>query len=266
MKAYKGFDKDLKCRGFQFEVGKVYESDGAIRCGDKGFHACDNPLDCFDYYAPAESRYFEVDCDGKIDRTGADDGDTKFAAQKIKLVRELSLAELAIEAKNYIDEQAKINERVANPAGDRGSATAGYAGSATAGYAGSATAGDRGSATAGDRGSATAGNAGSATAGYAGSATAGDRGSATAGDRGSATAGDRGSAISRGRSGAGINGIAVARGNGVKAKGGIGALLVVAEENNCDYGIRAWKAVVVDGETIKADTYYRLVDGELTEA
>ncbi len=95
--------------------------------------------------------------------------------------------------------------------------------------------------------------------------TAGDREAATAGYRGAATAGENGAATSRGSSSSGKNGLSVARGNNVKVKGGLGAVLVIVEENNNDYDIKAWKAVVVDGKTIKADTWYRLVNGEFEE-
>lgn len=88
---------------------------------------------------------------------------------------------------------------------------------------------------------------------------------ATAGYCGAATAGECGAATSRGKSSTGENGLSVARGNGVKAKGGIGSILVIAEEeNSCK--ISNWKAVVVDGVNIKADTWYMLKDGELIEA
>ena len=97
-------------------------------------------------------------------------------------------------------------------------------------------------------------------------ATAGDSGAATAGDRGAATAGDYGAATSRGSASVGANGIACARGNNVRVKGGLGAILVIAEEQPTDYNIAHWKAVEVDGETVKADTWYRLVDGKLVEA
>ena len=105
-----------------------------------------------------------------------------------------------------------------------------------------------------------------ATAGYRGAATAGDSGAATAGDSGAATAGDYGAATSRGSASVGANGIACARGNNVRVKGGLGAILVIAEEQPTDYNIAHWKAVEVDGETVKADTWYRLVDGKLVEA
>ena len=96
-------------------------------------------------------------------------------------------------------------------------------------------------------------------------ATAGYCGAATAGDSGAATAGDSGAATSRGKSASGKNGLSVARGNGVRVKGGLGAILVIVEENKLDYGIREWKAVVVDGEKIKPDTWYKISDGELVE-
>ena len=104
-----------------------------------------------------------------------------------------------------------------------------------------------------------------ATAGDSGAATAGDSGAATAGDSGAATAGYRGAATSRGASASGANGLSVARGNNVRVKGGLGAVLVIAEEQSDSYEIKEWKAAVVDGETIKADTWYTLKDGEFME-
>ena len=150
-------------------------------------------------------------------------------------------------------------------AGYRGAATAGDRGAATAGDSGAATAGNYGAATAGDRGAATAGNYGAATAGYRGAATAGDSGAATAGDSGAATAGNYGAATARGKASTGFNGLSVARGSNVQVKGGIGAILVIAEERGDTYDIVDWKAVLVDGEVVKADTWYRLENGELVE-
>lgn len=83
MKAYKGFDKNLQCREFQYEEGKEYEHEGNVKCCEEGFHACEYPLDCFDYYAPADSVYHEVELGGAIDTEGRDD--TKVSAQKIKI-------------------------------------------------------------------------------------------------------------------------------------------------------------------------------------
>lgn len=89
---------------------------------------------------------------------------------------------------------------------------------------------------------------------------------ATAGDRGAATAGDRGAATSRGSVTVGVNGTGLVRGNGVMIRGGLGAILVIAEEEENSYDLAHWKAVVVDGETVKADTWYKLMNGELVEA
>ena len=88
---------------------------------------------------------------------------------------------------------------------------------------------------------------------------------ATAGEYGAATAGDSGAATARGKASTGSNGLSVARGNNVQVKGGIGAILVIAEEGEDTYDIVDWKAVLVDGEVVKADTWYRLENGELVE-
>ena len=281
IKAYKAFDKDLSCRGFKYKVGKEYEETGDIKACEKGFHACPYPLDVFGYYAPAGSRFCEVEQSGKIDDSESD----KVCSSKIRIGAELDIRGLVKAAVSYVKERC-TNEYNAEPgkpamtgyrgvatAGDRGAATAGNCGAATAGNCGVATAGDggaatagyRGAATAGDGGAATAGDRGAATAGDGGAATAGDGGVATAGDRGAATAGDRGAATARGKASTESNGLSVARGKNVQVKGGIGAILVIAEERDDTYDIVDWKAVVVDGEVVKADTWYRLENGELVE-
>ena len=81
IKGYKGFDKDFKCRGFQFEEGKEYETDKAKAC-EAGFHACEYPLDVFNYYDPANSIFREVEQSGKLDKN---DSDSKVASTKIKI-------------------------------------------------------------------------------------------------------------------------------------------------------------------------------------
>ena len=139
MKAYKGFDKDLKCRGFQFEIGKEYKEDEAILC-QKGFHACENPLDTFGYYAPANSRYCEVEIEDVVKDPGADD--TKVCGKVIKIGAELDVAGLCKAHFEYI--KSKCDPAKTNAAGDRESASAGNCGSASAGYKGSASAGENG--------------------------------------------------------------------------------------------------------------------------
>ena len=296
IKSYKGFNKDMTCKNKQYEVGKDYEEDKAVAC-ECGMHACEYPLDCFKYYPPSKSVYCEVEQSGDISRH---DDDSKIASTKMRIGAQLNIAGIVNAAIKYTKEKvektcieskaatagyygaatagdsgaATAGDSGAATAGNYGAATAGYYGAATAGYygaatagdSGAATAGDRGAATAGDRGAATAGYYGAATAGYYGAATAGDYGAATAGDSGAATAGNSGAATSRGKSSTGENGLSVARGKGVKAKGGLGSILVIAEEEQNSYKISSWKAVVVDGVNIKADTWYTLKDGELIEA
>ena len=315
MKAYKGFNKDMTCRGFQYEVGKTYETDEADLC-NSGFHACKNPLDCFKYYSPAKSKYCAVEIEDNGQRHT---DDSKVVGKKIKIGAELSVAQICKIHFDYVKERcipakstaagdresASAGEYGSASAGEYGSASAGNGGSAAAGNGGSASAGDGGSASAGEGGSASAGEYGSASAGKYGSASAGKYGSASAGDGGSASAGTDGSAsagwggnasagkygnasagkygiasagkygiasagrygvsASRGSADVGGNGVAVVRGYDVKAKGGIGSVLVVVIENENDGNIKEWKAAVVDGVTVKADTYYTLKDGVFTE-
>ena len=96
-------------------------------------------------------------------------------------------------------------------------------------------------------------------------ATAGSCGAATAGSYGAATAGDSGAATSRGSSASGKFGLSVARGSNVRVKGGLGAVLVIVEEMSDSYEIKDWKAAIVDGKEIKADTWYMLKDGDFVE-
>ena len=103
MKTYKGFDKDLKCRGFQYEIGKEYETDTAKAC-ESGFHACENPLDVFGYYPPADSRYCEVEQSGEIDK---DSDDSKIASTKIKIGAEIGLTGIIKAGVNFILEKVK---------------------------------------------------------------------------------------------------------------------------------------------------------------
>ena len=312
IKSYKGFNKDMTCKNKQYEVGKDYEEDKAVAC-ECGMHACEYPLDCFKYYPPSKSVYYEVEQSGDISRH---DDDSKIASTKMHIGAQLSIAGIVNAAIKYTKEKiettcieskaatagdygaatagdygaATAGDHGAATSGDYGAATAGDHGVATAGDYGVATAGDHGVATAGDDGAATAGDYGVATAGYHGVATAGDDGAATAGDSGVATAGDygattagyhgaatagyhgaatagnSGAATSRGKSSTGENGLSVARGNRVKTKGGLGSILVIAEEEQNSCKISNWKAVVVDGVNIKADTWYMLKDGELIEA
>ena len=157
MKAYKGFDKNLKCRGFQYEVGKEYETENAKLC-DTGFHACENPLNTLSYYKPGDSRYCEVELDATEERGD----DSKRVGKRIKIETEIGLKGL-IEAgvKFVFDKCEGVTELFST--GDRGSAAA---------------TGDSGSAAAtGNWGSASTKNGVAAAVGFNGKAKGDDVGS-----------------------------------------------------------------------------------------
>ena len=281
MKLYKGFTKDLKCRDFQYEIGKEYHEETADLC-HAGFHACENPLDTLRYYAPGSSRYCEVELDEVSDQR---DSDTKRAAKKIKIGAEIGLKGVIDAGVKFIFEKCEdaTEERAS---GWRGNAAAsGWSGNAAAsGWSGNAAAsGERGNAAAsGENGNAAAsGERGNAAAsGWRGNAAAsGERGNAAAsgwrgnaaasGERGNAAAsGERGCAISSGKYGsAEANGkqcIAVAFGEQGRARGKIGNWIVVAEYGS-DGEIIEPKIAVVDGENIKQDTWYTVKNGEFVE-
>lgn len=89
--SYKAFDKNMRCRDFQYEVGREYEMDGDIKCCNRGFHACKNPLEVWDYYDMLNSRFAEVEQSGKIDEEG---NSTKVCSSHIKIKAELKLADI----------------------------------------------------------------------------------------------------------------------------------------------------------------------------
>ena len=227
MKLYKGFTKDLKCRDFQYEIGKEYHEETADLCR-AGFHACENPIDTLRYYAPGSSRYCEVELDEVSDQR---DGDTKRAAKKIKIGAEIGL-------KGVIDAGVKfIFEKCEDATEERASGVSGNA--AASGWSGNAAA------------SGVSGNA--AASGWSGNAAAsGVRGCAV-------SSGKYGSAEASGK-----QCIAVAFGEQGRARGKIGNWIVVAEYGS-DGEIIEPKIAVVDGENIKQDTWYTVKNGEFVE-
>ena len=126
MIVYKGTDKDMKCRGLQFELGKEYEEAEAKLC-NKGFHGCEYPLDVFAHYNPADSRFFVADLDGVTDEMESDD--TKRVGTKIKLRAEIGIPGIVKAAVEYIKEKAESSD---NQTGDQSAATnTGYRSAAT---------------------------------------------------------------------------------------------------------------------------------------
>ena len=140
VKMYKGFDKDMKCRGFQYAIGETYHEDAAVLCS-KGFHACENPLDVFNYYHPRNGAHIcEVELDEVCAKTDSDD--TKRCGKTIKIGAELNIAGLCKAHFEYV--KARCEPAKSNAAGDNESASAGESGSASAGSWGSASAGKNG--------------------------------------------------------------------------------------------------------------------------
>ena len=284
--AYKGFDKDMKCRGFQYEEGKTYHMPGAVLCKE-GAHACTMPLDVLGYYPPGDGsiyRMVELDevCDEKSD-------DSEVCAKTIKIGAEIGIPGL-VEAqiawvKNTIGFDEKIKKAKGSPdkhaTGDQGAASAtGCRGAASAtGIQGAASAtGWRGAASAtGGRGAAAAtggGGAASATgcrgaaaaAGYGGAASAtGWLGAAYAtGIQGAAAAtGDQGAASAMGKAS-----VAMASGCDGRVMGAIGCAIFAVERGEWDgntYPIISVAAGIVDGVTLKEKTWYKCVGGKFVE-
>ena len=276
MKCFKGFDKDLKCRDFQYEIGKEYTEEKADIC-NCGFHACKFPMDVFGYYSPSDSRYCEVDLE-ENDQKSSDD--SKRVGKKISVKAEIGIAGIVKAGIEYIKEQVNWEDDKATNTGNYSAATnTGYHSAATnTGYQSAATnTGDQSAATntgyhsaatnTGDRSAATnTGNRSAATnTGYHSAATnTGNYSAATnTGYHSAATnTGDRSAAIVEGK-----ESIALATGIKSKAKGKIGCFIVLAEwkEINCEYHLIDVKSAKVDGENIKEDTFYMLKEGKFVE-
>ena len=276
IKTYKGFNKNMTCRGFQYEEGKEYEEEIVEVC-DHGFHACEYPLDCLNYYYPNESVYHEVEQSGEIQKHN---DDTKVASTKIKIGAEISIAGLVKAAIEYtvkrVKKDAESDEKhgASSATGDYGasSATRDYgASSATGDYGASSATGTYGASSAtGDYGASSATGykgASSATGDYGASSATGYCGASSAtGDYGASSAEDK-------------DAVAVAWGYKSKAKGVLGAFLVFADweytgsEDDTEYDRNnqsAWvlngaKMVQVDGENIKPNTWYTIENGEIAE-
>ena len=291
MKACKGFDKNLRCRGFQYEVGGEYTEETAELC-NRGPHACENPLDTLRYYRPGDSRYCEVEIEDNGQRSSYD---SKVCGKHIKIGAEIGLKGVINAGVRFVfdkcesatEENASGNLGNAAASGERGNAAAsGERGNAAAsGWSGNAAAsGNLGNAAAsGDSGNAAAsGDSGNAAAsGNLGNAAAsGDSGNAAAsGERGNAAAsGWSGNAAASGWSGTAVvtgfagratalgeQCLAVAWGEDSLARGTVGNWIVVSERDD-DGNIIDVKIAKVDGDTVKADTWYKLVNGEIMEA
>ena len=197
IQGYKGFGNNLKCRGYQYEVGKTFECDGKIECCENGFHFCENPFDVFGYYPPSDSRYCSVEGEGE---TSKHNGDSKVAVSRLHVSAEIGLTGLINAGVKFILDRVKWEEDKSTNTGDQSAAT---------------------------------------------------------------NTGNRSAASVEGK-----DSVAIVTGIEGKAKGSLGCWIVLTERgewNGETYPIKEVKAFKVDGENIKENTYYRLIDGVATE-
>ena len=219
--SYKGFDKNMKCRGFQYEVGKEYEIDGEIECCNRGFHACKSPMEVWNYYDMLNSRYAEVEQSGKIDE---EENTTKICSSHIKIKAELKLADIiniGVEWLKDITSPSKVKaDGALNDNGDRRKQIGSSGNSAQIGSSGD----------------------------YAKIGSSGNYAQIDS---------------------TGEDSVIMCAGNSSIAKAKVGSWITLAEwkwsnEKKRDVPVCV-KTEYVDGENIKADTWYQLKDGEFIE-
>ena len=293
MKGYKGFRKGLICKDKQYAENTIFEESEA-NIGVNGMHFCKNPMDVLDYYPLIDNNgemceFSEVEA---LDETITND-DKKYCTKKLKIGARLSLAEFIrasfdVTYRQIKEEVESVSDK--EKSGD-GSKIAGGYGSTLAGGDGSTLAGGDGSKIAGGDGSTLAGGNWAKIAGEDWSKIAGGHWAKIAGGDGSKIAGGDGSTLAGGNWAkiaggdwskiAGGNWAKIAGGNWAKiaggkhtimisendskAKGGIGSLIVMVERNNKGEIVN-YKAIQIDGDTYKEDTWYQLEDGEIKEA
>ncbi|EPT0809600.1 TPA: hypothetical protein ACHYTD_000035 [Yersinia enterocolitica] len=292
---FKGFDQNLQCRGYQFEIGKTFTHEGKVEACGSGFHACEAPFDVFGYYSPANSRYAVTESFGTIDRE--EDGDTKIASASITITAELTLPQFIQRGIDWIwskvdksleQQIMNGNRSAATNTGNRSAATnTGYQSAATntgnqsaatnTGYQSAATnTGDWSAATntgnqsaatnTGDRSAATN------TGDWSAATNTGDRSAATnTGNWSAATnTGNQSAATNTGyQSAAEVSGsqsVAASFGEGGKAKASENGAIVLCYRDD-DGEIIHIRASKVGENGIKPDVWYSLnEDGEFKEA
>ena len=232
---YKGFKKDMTCREFQYEEGKEYEESEASVC-NSGFHSCEYPLDCFNYYDPAHSVYHEVEASGEIDK-GEEEDDTKVASTKIKIGAEINIAGMV---KAAIEYTVKRTKKEANASEDYG------ASSATGSYGASSATGSYG--------------ASSATGDYGASSATGYKGASSAMDPTAVAVAWGPYSKAKGAIGSHL----------VFADWEYNGNADDDDYDKANSGIVSWtfkgaKMICVDGETVKENVWYTFKDGEIEE-
>ena len=257
IKSYKAFDKNMRCRDFQYEVGKEYQMDGEIKCCNRGFHACESPLEVWEHYDMLNSRFAEVEQSGKIDK---EENSTKVCSSHIKIKAELKLADIiniGVEWLKDITSPTKV--KATGTLNDNGGDSAQIGSSGD--YAQIGSSGNY----------AKIGSSGD----YAKIGSSGDY--AKIGSSGnSAQIGSSGNSAQIGSSGdyaqidsTGEDSVIMCAGKESKAKAKAGSWITLAEwewnnEKN-RYIPVCVKTEYVDGENIKADTWYQLKNGKFVE-
>ena len=230
MKVYKATDKDMKCRGFQYELGKTAEVEGDIELCKNGLHACEMPLDVLGYYAPCDgSRYFEAELEDVSDEMYSDD--TKRVGKKLTLSAEIGIPGLVKAQVEYVKAQCDFDNAIKKADAEKKNHATGERGAASAtGWSGAASA-----------------------TGWSGAASA-------TGWRGAASAtGCRGAASATGK-----YCVAMTTGFFGRVMGDIGNAIVCVERR--DNGeIASILAGIVDGETLKPGVWYTVKNGKWTE-
>ena len=228
--SYKGFDENMQCRGFQYEVGKEYEMDGDIKCCERGFHACESPLEVWDHYDMLASRFAKVEQSGKIDK---EENSTKVCSSKIKISAELKLADiikLGVEWIKDVTSPSKV--KATGELNDNGGYSAKIGSSGD--YAQIGSSGDY----------AKIGSSGY----YAKIGSSGDSAKIDS---------------------TGEDSVIMCAGRNSRAKAKVGSWITLAEwvwnDDKERYVSKCVKTEYVDGERIKADTWYQLKNGEFVE-
>ena len=283
IKSYKGFDKNLKCRDFQYEIGKEYEMDGEIKVCNRGFHACESPFDVFDHYTMIDSRFCEVEQDGNISK---EDRGTKICSSKIKIKAELKLADmiyLGVEWLKEITSPEKIKTSIKDNSSGYGAkiGSSGYGAKigSSGNYAQIGSSGyDAQIGSSGDGAQIGSSGDGAKIGSSGNDAQIGSSGDgAKIGSSGNyAKIGSSGDGAQIGSSGDGAQidstgegCVIMCAGINSVAKASKGSWITLSEWSYSDKKQRyipvCVKTEFVDGEKIKADTYYKLAGGVFKE-
>ena len=255
MKAYKGFNRDMTCRGYQFAEGETYEHEGDVKLCRSGFHACLDPVDCLRYYDPCTSVYHKVEIDGVSDERG---DDTKIVCKKIRIGARIGIAEMVKASVNLTFAACRDAENADAASGE-------YSRQAASGNNSTQAAG-------GSMSSQAASGDGSrqAASGHSSRQAASGDGSRQAASGSMSLQAASGDGSRQAASGSesrqettGKNCVMMSAGNNGKARGKIGSWIVLTEWTD---GFPTVVAKRIDGEEIKEDTWYMAKDGKLVEA